>query len=310
MAQVTVINNSPNVKDIPLDLIVADPKKNYRTMQDPKELEQLQESMKRQGQLQTVEVVQLDNGKFELILGFRRFACAKALEWSTIRAEVVTGKDGKPLAELDRRLRNATENLARENLTPYDQALAFMDLKKVYDMSANLIGQNVGKSVSYINNLTRVLEGIDESIAKRWKEESHPMFGLDKEGKRIPNIRQVCTMNWLTDLLKVPRADQEMELKKALGLVPDEDDDDDDDDDSGREPAQPGANKKPSTKNLQSALEAAKKMRKDASGDDKGLYEGMVQALRYAIGEVQSIKGVYTNPKPGETVKKSKGDDN
>lgn len=306
MTTTTVLTNSPNTFDIPLASVVADPKTNTRTVMDDVEFKELVESIKRQGQIQAVEVTQRADGKFDLILGFRRFAALKSLESPTIRCQLTKDKDGNPLDRKSRKIRNMSENLARENLTPFDQAVGFFDLKKNEDMSSQAIANNVGKSVSYVNNLIRVYEGLDESVIKRWKEECNPNFGYDKDGKKLPNMRQVCTMNWLTDLVgnkEIPKSNQELELRRALGLIPDEDEDDDDDEEGGRGAKDINDNpKRPSMGNLKKALEAAEAKRKEAKSEkEKEWCDGVVVTLKYAVGRNQSIKGVYTNPKQGES---------
>ncbi len=298
----TVLTSAPDVFDIPLPNIVADPKTNSRTVMDTDEFEQLQESMKRQGQIQAVEVAQRPDGRFDLVLGFRRFAVAKSLTWGTIRCQLTRDKDGNAMDAKTRKLRNMGENLARENLTPYDQAVGFHDLRKNHEVSAQLIANNVGKSISYVNNLVRVYEGLDESVIKRWKEECNPTFGYDKEGKKLPNVRAVCTMNWLTDLVgnkEIPKANQELELRRALGLIPDEEEEEDEDGDGKGTRSASDNPKRPSTANLKKALEAAEAKKKEA-GADKQWLDGVILTLKYAMGKNQSIKGVYTNPPQGE----------
>lgn len=297
----TILTSAPDTFDVPLANIVADPKTNTRSVMDDDEFMELTESMKRQGQIQAVEVTPRPDGKFDLILGFRRFAVSKVLEWPTIRCQMTKDKEGKPLDAKTRKIRNMSENLARENLTPYDQAVGFTDLRKVHDMSAQLIANNVGKSVSYVNNLVRVYEGLDESVIKRWREECNPNFGFDKDGKKLPNVRPVCTMNWLTDLVgnkEIPKSNQELELRRALGLIPDEEDDD-----TERGPNNGSDNpKRPPMGWLKKALESAEAKRKEAkTTQEKDWLDGVVSTLKYATGKHQSIKGVFTNPKQGET---------
>lgn len=297
MTKVTQVqNNLPqlatNVLDIPLGMIVKG--KNVRTVEiKPDRFAETMESLKKNGQMHPIEVQRRQDGKYDLIAGYTRTAAAEALEWPTIRATVVEAPTKDP--EKHRKIRGLAENLAREDLTPYDQAMAFRDLKKEHDMSGQSIGQHVGRSTSYVNNLVRIAESCEPVILDRWKKESDPSFGKDKEGKRLPNIHAVCTMDWLVDIAaNVPRAEQEHALKKALGLIADDDDEGGDEDDEGGDARDPGAPKRASMKALKAALESAKEK---AKADKKDLALQMaVTVLKFAIGHTKGIKDVY-NPK-------------
>lgn len=282
-----------NVLDIPLSMIVKG--KNVRTVEiKPDRFEETKESLKKNGQMHPIEVQRRPDGKYDLIAGYTRTAAAEALEWPTIRATVVEAPAKDP--DKHRKLRGLTENLAREDLMPYDQAMAFLDLKKNHDMSGVSIGQHVGRSTSYVNNLVRIAESCEPVILDRWKKESDPNFGKDKDGKRLPNIHAVCTMDWLVDIAaNVPRAQQEVALKKALGLIADDDDEDDKDDGDGNGDARdPGAPKRASMKSLKAALEAAKEKAKENKKDES--LQMAVTVLKFAIGHTKGIKDVY-NPK-------------
>lgn len=295
MAQ--ILEQSGGTFSIPLTLIVADPKKNSRTAMDDTAVAELAETIKREGQLAPVKVEKREDGKFDLVYGYRRFAAFKLLaaaskkdEFTAIRAEVAEAMD-----PITRKVQNLAENIARENLSTFDQATAFFDLKKTYEYSANKISNSVGKSVSYVNNLTRVYDMLDESILKRWKEECDPKF----DGK----MRKVCTMDWLTKLAaKTPKAEQEYELRVALGLE-EPDDAEEDDEEGDSKPRQPAATKRATMKNLAAALEAAedklKKSKKDGADDSVEL-KAVISALKFAIGKSQSIRGVYTTPQAGD----------
>lgn len=298
------LQNVTNVFDIPLHLIVRDKKMNTRSIEvKGNRLEEMMESMKKNGQMTPVRAWKREDGKFDLIFGYTRCEAAEQLKWETIRVEV----EEKPAKDADRlrKVKGLAENLSREDLTPYDQAMGFLDLKKNHDMSGVGIGQHVGKSTSYVNNLMRIAENCEPVILDRWKKEVSAGFGVDKDGKQIPNTHRVCTMDWLTDIAaNVPRAEQETALKRALGLIQDDDeedgDGDDDDNDADGNPRQPGGNKRASMKALKEALKNAKAAEKDATGAEKERIKGMVQALNFATGHNVSIKGIYS-PKAADS---------
>lgn len=219
--------------------------------------------------------------------------------WSTIRCELAD-PDMKPE---ERILQNLAENLAREGLSTYDQAVAFLELKTTYEMSGARIATHVGKAQSYVNNLIRCIEGVNEDVLARWELECNPEFGLDKDGKRVPNVHAVCTNDFLQKLVaRVPKDQQTQELHRALGLIDDGDGDADDgnDADGGGNARQVGTTTRATLANLKKALAAAEEKHKEASGEAAHELRGIKMALKFAIGDNKGIKGVYQTPAPGE----------
>lgn len=290
------------VFELPIKQVIANPKANARSSMNEEAVEDLAQTIKREGQMQAVRVEKRPDGKYELVFGFRRHAAITKLGQETIRAEVI-----EPMDPAARKIANIAENMAREDLTTYDQSMAFLDLQKSHDMSGSKIANSVGKSVPYVNNLIRIAEGLDESILRRWREECAPNFGKDKEGKKLPNVHAVCTTEWLGKLVaKVPRANQEYELKVAMGLIdPDAEDDDDEEDGEGNKRGRSDLEtaRRATMKNLEKALKAAEEKLGQVKAEEKPEVKGVISALKFAMGKTQGIKGVYTTPKPGEEKK-------
>ncbi len=290
----TALQNTPNTFDIPLHLIVADPKKNSRTTVDQAAIQDLAETIEKEGQLTPGKVEKRADGKFPLVFGYRRFAALKLLhakkpeKFPTMRVEVVEEMD-----LVKRKLANIAENLAREDLTTFDQAMAFDDLKRNHDMKGPGIANSVGKSIAYVNNLSRMYDNLEPCILKQWEKECEAGF----------TAKKVCTLDWLGKVAaNVPRADQEHELMVQLGL---EEPEADDDGETGRNPKTQGAPKRATKVDLDKALESALEKRKEAKaaeggGDPEALkyLDNVVAVLNFAVGKSRSIKGVYTSPKP------------
>lgn len=299
----------PVYRPIELSLINRDPKNNARTVMDDDKTKELAATMKREGQLQAIRVEVGENGRYDLVFGYRRCEAAILLNWTHINAEVVAKMEPEK-----RLLANIAENMSRDDLTTYDQAMAFHQAQKTYSLSGTSIANSVGCSVSYVNNLIRIVEGAEPVILNRWKEECTPKFGKDPEtGKRLPNIHPVCSTEWLGKLVaRVPRADQETELQRVLGLIPDDDGDEDTNDGgSGDGGAQrdTDAPRRATMKQLEKALAYAEKAVKDAekSGGTKeevmvavNQAKGAVSALKYAMGKTQGIRLIGYDPKTEE----------
>lgn len=294
----------PVYRLIELNLINRDPKRNARTVMDEDKTKELASTMKREGQLQAVRVEVVEGGRYDLVFGYRRCEAAVQLGWTSINAEVVAKMEPEK-----RLLANIAENMSRDDLTTYDQAMAFHKAQKEYGLSGTAIANSVGTSIAYTNNLIRIVEGCEEVILNRWREECTPKFGKDSDtGKRLPNIHPVCTTEWLGKLVaRVPRAEQETELQRALGLIPDDDGDGDSDGagDGGGVQRDTDAPRRATMKALEKALAFAEKTVKEAEkgGGTKdevlatvATAKGVVAALKFAMGKNQSIRAIGYNP--------------
>ncbi len=100
-------------KEIPLDDLVIG-KGQVRTREPGKDLEQLTESIKKQGLLQPIVVCEATQvGKWEILTGQRRFLAHKMLKRETITAAILD----EQVEEAEAKAISITENLIRRNLS-------------------------------------------------------------------------------------------------------------------------------------------------------------------------------------------------
>lgn len=277
---------------IPVNMIVAEAKQNTRKTITG--IAELAKSISHEGQQSPVLVAKRDDGKFDLIYGFRRFYAISwpkdkgGLEEETIMARVVDKMEPE-----ERLMTNLIENMAREDLSTYDTAQACKALEDMTKgtkkpLSGASIANKVGKSAPYVNNLLRAVRNLPANITARWKEETSEGWEDNAGG-----AKKVLTPDNLNRLAKESLTDEERQIlfKKLKG----ED-----------VPAAMGAGggnanldvvKRASKAALEAALEAAKKAKKDAKRD------GVIAALKFALGETDGIKGMYSpdNGKSEET---------
>jgi len=118
---------------------------------DDGKIEELAITIKEQGLLQAI-LLNENNGRFEIIAGHRRFLAFLSLERNTIPAKVV--KYTKEQIDIAR----ATENLAREDLSPIEEARVYQNLRDNSGISLDKISATVGKSVAYIKRRLDLLK--------------------------------------------------------------------------------------------------------------------------------------------------------
>lgn len=118
----------------------------------------LSESIKANGLLQPIVVRKINNEKFEIVAGERRFRALKLAGLTKIPAIVrkINQQGSTELALI--------ENLQRENLNSIEEAKSFLMLIKVYKLTQEEVAKKVGRSRSAIANSIRLLNLPDEIL--------------------------------------------------------------------------------------------------------------------------------------------------
>jgi|TARA_B110000467_G_scaffold111570_1_gene101992 ParB family chromosome partitioning protein len=114
-------------------------------------LEELAESIKQQGVLQPLVARRLASGRYEIVVGERRWRAAQMAGLSTVPT-VVRDLNNNETAKIA-----LIENLQREDLNAMDQARGLQRLQKEFNLSQESLGEAVGKSRSSVTNLLRLL---------------------------------------------------------------------------------------------------------------------------------------------------------
>jgi ParB family chromosome partitioning protein len=147
----------PQLRDVPVDLIVPNPRQPRRRF-DQESLVGLADSLRQSGVLQPVLVRPLPGGTFELVAGERRLRAAQLAGLETLPALIRQHDDE---ASLEVAL---IENMAREDLTPVEEARACAILVEELGMTREELGRRVGRSRVAVSNLLRLLDLPDEAL--------------------------------------------------------------------------------------------------------------------------------------------------
>ncbi|RKN14677.1 ParB/RepB/Spo0J family partition protein [Micromonospora musae] len=136
--------------EISVDAIVPNPKQ-PRQVFDEEALEELKTSIQEVGFLQPIVVRQLDDEKYELVMGERRWRAAQAVGRESIPAIVRDTRD-------DAMLRDALlENIHRANLNPLEEAAAYQQLLEEFGATHEELARRIGRSRPQISNTIRLL---------------------------------------------------------------------------------------------------------------------------------------------------------
>ena len=139
------------VVNLPLASVRPNPHQPRRTF-DPIALQELAGSIREHGRvIQPILVRPADDG-FELVAGERRLKASEIAGQPTIRA-IVEGVDDATSAEMA-----LAENMARDDLSPMEEARGCAALRDTFGMSVAAIGRRVGRDRTAISHLIRLLE--------------------------------------------------------------------------------------------------------------------------------------------------------
>ena len=126
-------------------------------------IKELSLSIKQHGIIQPITVRRINNDKFQLISGERRFRASKLIGNKTIPA-FIRDTDDKNLLELA-----LIENIQRENLNSIEIAISYKKLIDELKINQEKLGARVGKDRTTINNYLRLLK-LPPTIQKGLKD--------------------------------------------------------------------------------------------------------------------------------------------
>ena len=136
--------------EIDVNNISANPKQ-PRTVFDEDQLTELALSIKEVGLLQPPVVRSIGNGKYQLIMGERRFRAAKLAGLKSIPVIVRQTSDDQLLREA------LVENIHRSQLNPLEEAAAYQQLLNDFGYTHDELAMKLSKSRPVITNTMRLL---------------------------------------------------------------------------------------------------------------------------------------------------------
>ena len=180
------------VKTLRISLIdpkADQPRKNF----EPEALAQLADSIAANGVLQPILVRQTGE-RYEIIAGERRFRGAKLAGLNEIPAIVVEADD------LTAARYALIENLQREDLNPYEEAVAYNRLMSEFGLSQEEIAGQLGKSRSAVANSLRLLD-LPEEVVKMLTDgvmtagHGRTLLGLKDRNQIVPLAKRCVSRN-------------------------------------------------------------------------------------------------------------------
>ena len=175
--------SASELAELPVDAIHPNPRQPRRRF-DSDAGAGLADSVRVQGVVQPVLVRPRTAGGYELIAGERRWRAAREAKLKTVPAVVREADDRDTL------LLGLVENVAREDLSPIEEARAFAVVLDEFGLSLGELAERAGRSKPAVSNRVRLLE-LPEDVLKMVERgqltEGHARAVLavpDHEGRR------------------------------------------------------------------------------------------------------------------------------
>ena len=173
--------------EVPISSISPNPRQ-PRTVFDEDALNELIASIKEIGILQPPVVRKVAEGRYELIMGERRFRAAKAAGLKTIPVIIRQTPDNELLREA------LIENIHRSQLNPLEEAAAYAGLLADFGCTHDELATKLGRSRPLISNMLRLLNlppTVQRKVAAGVISAGHAraLLGLsdDKEIEKLAN---------------------------------------------------------------------------------------------------------------------------
>ncbi len=155
--EVLIGGGTPELAHVPIEQIHANPRQPRRRFDHEATLG-LAESIRHDGVLQPVVLRPRLEGGYELIAGERRWRAAREAGVPTVPAVIREADDRDTL------LLGLVENVARENLSPVEEARGYALLLDEFELSLGELSDRVGRSKPAISNKLRLLDLSDDVL--------------------------------------------------------------------------------------------------------------------------------------------------
>lgn len=147
---------TPDIQRLSMATII-EPLLPARTIIEPEAIHELARSIKTIGQQQPIKVVARAE-QYEIVFGHRRFLAIRHLGQPTILAIV------DDMSEAQLWAARLTENLARESMSPFDEAITLKHFQEETKLNGKLIAKSLGKSEAWVSQRLSIMEYPDMLI--------------------------------------------------------------------------------------------------------------------------------------------------
>ena len=185
---------SSTISEIPIQDIEANPNQPRREF-DAEALQELAKSIQEIGIVQPITLRQMENGKYQIIAGERRWRASQIAGLTQIPAYIRTIKDENVMEMA------LVENIQREDLNAIEIASAYEHLMESSGMTQEKVSERVGKSRAAVANYVRLLKlPAQVQMALQNKEidmgHARALLSLDSPSLQIKLFKDIVKNNY------------------------------------------------------------------------------------------------------------------
>lgn len=163
-----------------------------RTVFSEDKINELAATLSVHGIIQPIVVREVENGKYEIIAGERRWRAACKLEWNKIPA-IVNNLDDNETAAVA-----LIENLQREELSPIEEAKAYEKLLILHNLTQEGLALQLGIAQSTVANKLRLLklpEKVQQAVLNKNISERHArsLIPLKIEDEQLKLVEEIIS---------------------------------------------------------------------------------------------------------------------
>jgi ParB family chromosome partitioning protein len=210
-------SGGPELREVEVTQIEPNPDQ-PRARFDAAGIDALAGSIGSVGLLQPLIVRPLDDGRYELVAGERRWRAAQKAGIARVPAVVRTSPE-------DERLQAALiENMVREDLNPVEEARACAALVDDLGISKEELARRVGRSRAAISNLIRLLDLPDTALTLLERGElteghGRALLQIRDQDRRARMAKQAASEGWSVRDLERRTADRPRRKKPSGGRI-------------------------------------------------------------------------------------------
>lgn len=180
---------SSTINEVPINQIEANPNQPRREF-DQTALEELANSILQLGIVQPITLRQMEDGKYQIIAGERRWRASQLAGLTAIPAYIRTIKDENVMEMA------LVENIQREDLNAIEIALAYEHLLDKSGMTQEKVSERVGKSRAAIANYIRLLKlpaQVQMALQKKEIDMGHAraLLSLDSPSLQLKLFKEI-----------------------------------------------------------------------------------------------------------------------
>ncbi|MDN3608638.1 ParB/RepB/Spo0J family partition protein [Vibrio ostreicida] len=167
------------------------PRKNM----EPEALDELAASIESQGIIQPIVVRQVDNDKYEIIAGERRWRAARKAGLKQVPCVIKNVEDRAAIAMA------LIENIQREDLNVIEEAVALDRLQEEFSLTHQQVADVIGKSRATVSNLLRLNQlelDVKYLLSERMLDMGHARALLALEGEQQVDIAELVAKKRMT----------------------------------------------------------------------------------------------------------------